>query len=70
MLVCCGSFATQIFRLWCTMSKTKKWTINIIIAVVVTVVMLALAEVGMRWLDGYRLSTFELKQGVNQTQPK
>jgi hypothetical protein len=50
------------------MSKAKKWAINITILVVVTVVMLLLAEVGMRWLDGYRLSTLELDQGVNQTQ--
>ncbi|MCG3208931.1 MAG: hypothetical protein FOGNACKC_02544 [Anaerolineae bacterium] len=48
------------------MSTTKKWAINIVILIVATVIMLAVAEAGMRWWDGYRLSTIELDQGVNQ----
>jgi hypothetical protein len=50
------------------MSTLKKWTVNILILIIVTVVMLILAEIGMRWMDGYGVSSFELKQDVNQTQ--
>ncbi len=44
------------------MTKAKKWAINILILVIATVVMLIVAEAGMRWIDGYRLSTIELNQ--------
>ena len=44
------------------MSKYKKWAINLLILVIATIAMLVLAELGMRWLDGYRLSTMELRQ--------
>ena len=50
------------------MGKFKKWIINITILIVVTIVMLLLAEIALRWLDGFRMSTLELKQDVNQTQ--
>jgi hypothetical protein len=42
--------------------------INLFILVVVTVLMLALAEVAMRWLDGYRLSDLELQQDNTRIQ--
>jgi hypothetical protein len=45
-----------------TKSKHKKWLINLLILILVTVLMLALAEGVMRWLDGYKLSTLELDQ--------
>ncbi len=44
------------------MSQPKKWVINLLILLLVTVLMLTLAETAMRWLDGYQLSTFELQQ--------
>lgn len=43
-------------------SKLKKWVINLLILLLVTVLMVAIAETAMRWLDGYQLSTFELEQ--------
>jgi hypothetical protein len=43
-------------------SKLRKWVINLLILLLVTVLMLAIAETAMRWLDGYQLSTFELQQ--------
>ena len=51
------------------MGKYKKWLVNITILIVVTIVMLLLAEIALRWLDGFRMSTLELRQDVNQTQP-
>ena len=51
------------------MGKYKKWVINITILIVVTIIMLLLAEIALRWLDGFRMSTLELEQDVNQTQP-
>jgi hypothetical protein len=48
--------------------KFKKWIINITILILVTIVMLLLAEIALRWLDGFRMSTLELRQDVNQTQ--
>ena len=48
-------------------SKYKRWLINIVIVVVVTVLMFALAEVAMRWYDGFQLSTLELQQDPNST---
>lgn len=48
------------------MSKTKKWVINILLVIVVTVAMLLLAEAAMRWLDGYQMSHIELQQDVNR----
>jgi hypothetical protein len=50
-------------------SKTKKWLVNIFILIITVVLMLAIAEVAMRWLDGYQLSTFELQQNPNAGQP-
>jgi len=48
---------------WAIMqTKYKKWLINILIVIIVTVVMLALAEVGMRIIDGYQLTSIELEQ--------
>lgn len=68
VIVCCGlgRCLEHDFKFGCTMSTIKKWIINIIILIVAAVIMLAVAEVGMRWWDGYRLSTIELDQGVNQ----
>lgn len=36
--------------------------VNLIILIAVTVLMLALAEIALRWVDGYELSNFELGQ--------
>ena len=44
----------------------KKWLINIFILVLAVVLMLALAEVTMRWLDGYQMSQLELEQDPNR----
>ncbi len=52
-----------------TNPKYKKWLINIAILIIVTVVMLAMAEGAMRWIDGYRLSTIELDQDNNALPP-
>ena len=49
-------------------SKYKKWIINIIIVLIVTVVMLMLAEFAFRWIDGYRMSTLELNQDATKTE--
>ena len=40
----------------------RRWAVNLIILVAVTVLMLALAELALRWVDGYDLSNFELDQ--------
>ena len=48
--------------------KYKKWLINIFILIVVTVLMLAVAEGAMRWLDGFQLSTLELQQDPDNFQ--
>jgi len=48
-----------------TRSKYRKWVINFLILVLAVVLMLAVAEVAMRWLDGYQLSTLELQQDPN-----
>ncbi|GAB4439017.1 MAG: hypothetical protein Kow0031_20930 [Anaerolineae bacterium] len=48
-----------------TGSKWKKWAINILIVVVVTIAMLAVAEVGMRVIDGFQLFSVDLEQGAN-----
>ena len=47
-------------------AKYKKWLINILIVIIATVVMLALAEVGMRIIDGYRLTSIELEQNAGE----
>ena len=49
-------------------SKRKKWLVNIFILILAAALMLAVAEVAMRWLDGYQLSTFELQQDINSDQ--
>ncbi len=49
-------------------SKTKKWLVNIFILIITVALMLVVAEVAMRWLDGYQLSTFELQQDPNTGQ--
>jgi len=49
-------------------SKHKKWLVNVFILILAAVLMLAVAEVAMRWLDGYQLSTFELQQDPNTSQ--
>lgn len=46
--------------------KYKKWIVNIVIVIVVTVVMLMLVEFAFRWIDGYRMSTLELKQDATK----
>ena len=43
-------------------SRLKKWLINLLILLVVTVFMLIVGESAMRWLDGYQLSILELNQ--------
>jgi hypothetical protein len=40
----------------------RKWAVNLIILVAVTVFMLALAEITLRWIDGYDLFNVELEQ--------
>jgi hypothetical protein len=45
-------------------SKYKKWLINILIFIVTMVLMLAVAEIAMRWIDGYQLNTIELEQNT------
>ena len=50
-------------------SKTKKWLVNVFILIITVALMLAVAEVAMRWLDGYQLSTFELQQDSTTGQP-
>jgi ABC-type Fe3+ transport system permease subunit len=45
--------------------RWKKWAINILIVVVVTIAMLAVAEVGMRVIDGFQLFSVDLEQGAN-----
>lgn len=49
-------------------ARYKKWLINLLILVLVTVLMLAVAEMAMRWLDGYQMSTFELQQDSNRVE--
>jgi hypothetical protein len=46
-------------------SKWKKWAINILIVIIVTLAMLAAAEVGMRVIDGFQLFSVDLEQGNN-----
>ena len=43
-------------------SKRKSWLINLFVLIVALVLMLALGEVVMRWIDGYELSGLELRQ--------
>lgn len=43
----------------------KKWLVNIVLVVVVTIAMLCLAEAGMRWIDGYQLTTLELQPSIS-----
>ena len=47
-------------------SKYKKWLINILIFMVAIVLMLAVAEFAMRWIDGYQLTTIELKKNTDE----
>ena len=47
-------------------SKYKKWLINILILVVAIALMLAIAELAMRWIDGYQLDTIELEQNAGE----
>ena len=49
-----------------TQAKYKKWLINILIFVVAIVLMLAVAEVAMRWIDGYQLTTIELEKNTGE----
>ena len=50
--------------------KYKKCLINIFILVLAVVLMLALAEVTMRWLDGYQMSQLELEQDPNRNKSR
>ena len=43
-------------------ASLKKWTVNIVILLAITLLMLVLAEGAMRWWDGYQLSSLELNQ--------
>ena len=47
-------------------TKYKKWLINILIFVVAIVLMLAVAELAMRWIDGYQLTTIELERNTGE----
>lgn len=47
-------------------AKLKKWLINILILVVAIVLMLAVAELAMRWIDGYQLTTIELEKNTGE----
>lgn len=47
-------------------SKYKKWLINILIVIVAIILMLAVAEFAMRWIDGYQLTTIELEQDTGK----
>ncbi len=49
--------------------RYKNWAINLLILVVVSLLMLALAEVALRWLDGYQFSNFRLNQDTSITAP-
>lgn len=49
-----------------TPSKYKKWLLNLFILILATVLLLALAETAMRWIDGYQLSTLQLEQDHNR----
>jgi hypothetical protein len=42
--------------------KAKKWFINIFILIIAIVFMLVFAEIAMRWIDNYQLTTIELEQ--------
>lgn len=49
--------------------KYKRWVINLVILVLVTLLMIALSEVAFRWIDGYQFSTIELNQDPDSIQP-
>ena len=49
-----------------TPSKYKKWLLNLFILILAAVLLLALAETAMRWIDGYQLSTLQLEQDHNR----
>lgn len=51
-------------------SKLKRWTINIVLLIIATILVIVLAESAMRWIDGYQMSTLELQQDVSTTQEK
>ncbi len=44
----------------------KKWLANILILILAVVLMLAIAEAGMRIIDGYRLNSVELEQNTGE----
>jgi len=50
-------------------SRLRRWMINLFILVLAIAVMLALAEGATRWLDGFQLSTLQLKQDTTSIQP-
>ena len=54
-----------------TLSKGryKNWATNLLILLIVTILMLALAEIALRWLDGYQFSNFRLNQDTTITTP-
>lgn len=43
-------------------SKYQQWLTNFFILIITVVLMLALGEVVLRWIDGYQLSSLELRQ--------
>jgi len=43
-------------------SKAKKWMINLFILIIATILILALGESLVRWIDGYQLTTLKLNQ--------
>ena len=50
-------------------AKYRSWLINLFILLVTIVLMLVLAELGLRWIDGYGLSTLRLDQSQATVQP-
>jgi hypothetical protein len=49
-----------------TQSRYKRWLLNLFILLLASLLLLALAETAMRWIDGYQLSTLQLEQDHNQ----
>jgi hypothetical protein len=45
-----------------TGSRYKNWIINLLILAAATIIVLALAETALRWLDGYQFSSLKLNQ--------
>ncbi len=50
-------------------AKYKSCLLNLLILLVTIGLMLVLAEIGLRWIDGYRLSTLRLDRSQATVQP-